>query len=88
MEVQNPFQTGCEVVSVTICFVFAVYVNPGNTFADFEDQDADHYGLSGSATQVERIFPPEKVAQKFSIEGDAETQAQALFGLLADKKML
>ena len=58
------------------------------TFADFEDQNPDHYGLSGSATQVERIFPPEKVAQKFSIEGDADTQAQQLFDLLGRKKML
>ena len=58
------------------------------TFADFDDQDADHYGLSGSATQVERIFPPEKVAQKHTISGDAEAQAQALFTLLGDKKLL
>ena len=58
------------------------------TFADFGDQNPDHYGLSGSATQVERIFPPEKVAQKHSVEGDAEDQAQALFTLLSDKKML
>ena len=28
------------------------------TFADFADQDPAHYGLTGSATQVERIFPP------------------------------
>jgi len=58
------------------------------TFEDFGDQDPDHYGLSGSATQVERIFPPEKVSQKHSIEGDADTQAQALFDLLLDRKML
>ena len=58
------------------------------TFGDFGDQNPDHYGLSGSATQVERIFPPEKVAQKFNIEGDAEAQAQALYSLLLDKKML
>ena len=58
------------------------------TFADFGDQNPDHYGLSGSATQVERIFPPEKVAQKYNVQGDAEIQAQALFTLLADKKML
>ena len=25
----------------------------------FPDTDENHYGLSGSATQVERIFPPE-----------------------------
>lgn len=58
------------------------------TFADFGDQDPDHYGLSGSATQVERIFPPEKVSQKVQIEGDADAQAQALYALLDRKKML
>ena len=58
------------------------------TFADFGDQDPDHYGLSGSATPVERIFPPEKVSQKQVLEGDASTQSQALFQLLQDKKML
>ena len=58
------------------------------TFADFGDQDPDHYGLTGSATQVERIFPPEKVSHKQNIEGDADTQTQALFNLLLDRKML
>ena len=58
------------------------------TFADFPDQNADHYGLTGSATQVERIFPPEKVSSKQSFEGDSDTQAQALFDLLHQKKML
>ena len=58
------------------------------TFADFGDRDPDHYGLSGSATQVERIFPPEKVAQKCNVEGNADTQAQALYDLLCHKKML
>ena len=58
------------------------------TFADFSDQDPDHYGLSGSATQVERIFPPEKVSQKQTIDADPETQASALYSLLLEKKML
>lgn len=58
------------------------------TFADFSDQDPDHYGLSGSATQVERIFPPEKVSQKQILEGNTDTQAQALYDLLLTKKML
>jgi len=58
------------------------------TFQDFDDQDPDHYGLSGSATQVERIFPPEKVSQKQTISGDPTTQAEALFALLGDLKML
>ena len=58
------------------------------TFADFADQEESHYGLSGSATQVERIFPPEKVSQKQIIDADPETQSQALYQLLRDKKML
>ena len=58
------------------------------TFEDFGDQNPDHYGLSGSATQVERIFPPEKLSQKQVIGGDAEDQSQALYSLLLDKKML
>ena len=58
------------------------------TFADFEDQNPDHYGLSGSATQVERIFPPEKVSQKHTISGNPAAQSNALFQLLLDKKML
>ena len=57
-------------------------------FADFDDQDPDHYGLTGSATQVERIFPPEKVTQKQILQGDANAQSQALLQLLRDKKML
>ena len=58
------------------------------TFADFDDQDPDRYGLTGSATQVERIFPPEKVAQKHTLQGDAAQQADQLYRLLLDKKML
>lgn len=57
-------------------------------FADFEDQNPEHYGLSGSATQVERIFPPEKVSEKQTITGDAEAQADALLALLGERKML
>lgn len=58
------------------------------TFADFDDQNPDHYGLTGSATQVERIFPPAKNEEKYSIEGDAETQVDALLKLLRNKKII
>ena len=58
------------------------------TFADFEDQNPDHYGLTGSATQVARIFPPEKVSQKKILDGDADTQSAALFALLQEQKMV
>ncbi len=58
------------------------------TFADFDDQNPDNYGLTGSATQVERIFSPSKGNEKHSIEGDAEAQADQLFKLLQNKKII
>ncbi len=58
------------------------------SFADFEDQDEKHYGLNGSATQVERIFPPEKNTEKHSITGDAEEQAEGIFGLICAHKLI
>lgn len=58
------------------------------TFDDFDDKDPAHYGLNGSATQVERIFPPEKNEQKHHIGGDAANQAEALYELLRTKKLV
>ena len=58
------------------------------TFADFDDQNADHYGLTGSATQVERLFPPEKNEQKVNVTGDAEKQSDELVALLRGKKII
>lgn len=58
------------------------------TFEDFEDQNPDNYGLNGSATQVERIFPPEKLAEKREIVGSADSQSQELFNLLRENKMI
>ncbi len=58
------------------------------SFADFEDQDENNYGLNGSATQVERIFPPEKLAEKKEISGSAFDCAQELVNILREGKML
>ena len=58
------------------------------SFNDFEDQNPDHYGLSGSATQVERIFPPEKNSEKSTISGDASQQAEGLFELIKGRKII
>ncbi|MBR2387413.1 MAG: electron transfer flavoprotein subunit beta/FixA family protein [Clostridia bacterium] len=58
------------------------------SFNDFDDQDEKHYGLAGSATQVERIFPPEKNDNKYSISGTSDEQATAIFELLRTKKMI
>jgi len=58
------------------------------TFEDFDDQNPDNYGLTGSATQVERIFPPQKNDQKVNITGTSAEQTEQLFGILLDKKMI
>ncbi|MCI8631894.1 MAG: electron transfer flavoprotein subunit beta/FixA family protein [Lachnospiraceae bacterium] len=53
---------------------------------DFTDTDASHYGLTGSPTQVERIFPPEKNTERVFMEGsDASAQ---LFSLLKTRKFI
>jgi len=58
------------------------------TFEDFEDQNPDNYGLNGSATQVERIFPPETLSEKREILGSAEECADELVNLLRENKMI
>ncbi len=58
------------------------------TFDDFEDKNPDNYGLSGSATQVERIFPPEKNTEKCAVTGDIEQQTETLFALIRDRKII
>lgn len=55
---------------------------------DFDDKDPNHYGLNGSATQVERIFPPEKNKEKVTISGNPAEQADSLYGLIRDKKLV
>jgi len=58
------------------------------TFSDFSDQNPDHYGLMGSATQVERIFPPEKNTEKRTISGNSTQQAEGLYQLIRDRKLV
>lgn len=55
---------------------------------DFEDQNVNNYGLSGSATQVERIFSPEKNIEKCSIEGTPQQQADELYALIRRIKLV
>lgn len=56
------------------------------TFRDVEDQDESHYGLRGSATQVEKIFSPEKVSEKKVYNsGDL---ASDVYEILKDRKFI
>lgn len=58
------------------------------SLSDFSDQNPDNYGLSGSATQVERIFPPEKNTDKHTITGNSAEQTEELFNLICDRKLI
>lgn len=56
------------------------------TFADVEDQNEAHYGLKGSATQVEKIFEPEKRHDKEMYSNGDLTDK--FFEILKDKKFI
>ena len=58
------------------------------TFAQFKDQDAGHYGLKGSATSVERIFPPETHSGQEYLEGTAEEISRTLTELFRRRKYM
>jgi electron transfer flavoprotein beta subunit len=55
---------------------------------DLPDRDPGHYGLSGSPTQVERIFPPEVNKDREFYTGSGHELANRLYALLQEKKMI
>lgn len=58
------------------------------TLDDFTDKNIYHYGLSGSPTQVERIFPPEKNKEREIKEGTGEELSKELFVFLRRQKFV
>lgn len=58
------------------------------TLKDMYDSDEKNYGLNGSPTRVERIFPPENNIEKTRFEGDGKTLAKIVYGILSEKKYL
>ncbi len=55
---------------------------------DLPDQDELRYGLNGSPTQVERIFPPEVRSEQVLWEGEAAELTVKLWQLLREAKYL
>ena len=53
-----------------------------------EDRDESHYGLSGSPTQVERIFPPEKGECREMFDGSPDVLAHRMYHVLRETKFL
>lgn len=52
------------------------------SLVDMEDQDAGNYGLAGSATKVEKIFPAVKPKHQDIIEKDCDEAAEYIFNLI------
>lgn len=58
------------------------------TLKDIEDQDKTHYGLLGSRTNVERIFPPEKNADRKTLTGTSSELAAQITDILKTGKFI
>ena len=58
------------------------------SFSELQDKDEKHYGLSGSATQVERIFNPEKNSDKHTIRGNIDEMSQGIYALIRERKLI
>ena len=54
------------------------------TLADLEDRNPEHYGLKGSPTQVQKVFPPEKSSSRVLENGSSAELADKLNRLLSD----
>lgn len=61
---------------------------PSITFQDVIDQDETHYGLKGSPTQVEKMFPPTRNTDKLVLDGDEDQQVEKLSAILKEMKYI
>ncbi|MGM0418888.1 MAG: electron transfer flavoprotein subunit beta/FixA family protein [Thermodesulfobacteriota bacterium] len=55
---------------------------------NYNDKNENHYGLSGSPTQVVRIFPPDPNTDHEILSGDGEKIAETLFSKLEEMKYI
>ena len=58
------------------------------TLDDLSDRDESHYGLTGSPTQVEAIFPPDKSSGQEMFTGTGGELGEKLAQILISKKMI
>lgn len=56
------------------------------SFADLKDQDLSRYGLIGSPTTVEKIFPPAVKAASEFITGNTEEKNKKFLAILQERK--
>ena len=58
------------------------------SLSDFEDKDENKYGLNGSPTQVERIFPPESNSYHEKWNGNSDEISKNIFNKLKELKFV
>ena len=58
------------------------------TLSHLQDNNPDHYGLNGSPTQVEEIFPPSKRTDSIRFTGDKQKLAQSIIEILKENKYI
>ncbi len=58
------------------------------SFQDFDDKDEKHYGLSGSPTQVKRVFPPAGRADAERLTGSSQELTARLYDKLKELKFI
>lgn len=54
------------------------------TIGDLGDRDKEHYGLSGSATKVRRIFPPPRTKHQEPVTLDGDKAAEYILSQFSD----
>ncbi len=58
------------------------------TFSDFLDSDEQKYGLNGSPTQVERVFPPDANEDKVLWEDEPSLLGEKIYMLIKDRNFI
>lgn len=58
------------------------------TLADLDDSDELHYGLNGSATKVEKIFPPERTQKEPVMHLESHAAAEKILGIIEAAKVI
>ncbi|MDC0558833.1 electron transfer flavoprotein subunit beta/FixA family protein [Candidatus Izimaplasma bacterium] len=58
------------------------------TLKDLKDKNPENYGLNGSPTQVDEIFPPEKLTDSIKVEGTTEELAQKMISILQESRFI
>lgn len=58
------------------------------SFDDLSDQNMSRYGLIGSPTTVERMFPPESKTGQIYLKGGSTDTAQQLYSVLSARKFV